>query len=85
MRGEGVSLSGKPTLPYPKIESRLLVLFKKSSVVVVKTSARAHTHTRLRYTAHEEMCVFVYVNTLLLPTGRKNAKVHKSHYSLCTK
>jgi hypothetical protein len=45
MRAEGVSLSGKPTLPYPKIESRLLVLFKQLSVVVVKTSAHTHTHT----------------------------------------
>jgi len=59
MRGEGVSLSGKPTLPYPKIESRLLVLFKQSSDVAVKTSAHTHTHihTRLGYTVHEEMCV----------------------------
>jgi len=55
MRGEGVSLSGKPTLPFPKIESRLLVLFKQLSVVAVKTSA--HTNTRLGYTVHEEICL----------------------------
>jgi hypothetical protein len=55
----------------------------QSSVVALKTST--HTHTWLRYTAHEEMCVFVYVNMLLLPTGRKNGKVHTSHYGLCKK
>jgi len=81
MRVEGVSLSGKPTLPYPKIESRLLVLFKQLSVVVVKTSA--HTHTITLHRARGNVCV--YVNMLLLPTGRKNGKVHTSHYSLSTK
>jgi hypothetical protein len=50
-------VSGKPTLPYPKIESGLLVLYKESSVAGGNTS----THTRLRYTAHEEVCVCVCV------------------------
>jgi hypothetical protein len=59
MRAEGVSLSGKPTLPYPKIESRLLVLFKQLSVVVVKTSAHTHTHDYVTPCTRKCVCVCV--------------------------
>ena len=87
MRGEGVSLSGKPTLPYPKIESRLLVLYKQSSVGAGNTSTHTHDYVTqcTRKCVCVCVCVCVSVNMLLLPTGRKNGKVYTSHYSLCKK
>jgi len=57
----------------------------QSSAVALMTSTHTHDYVTPCTRKCVCVCVFVYVNMLLLPTGRKNGKVHTSHYGLCKK